>query len=173
MIEPGILPDIRRLMASWVGVPAFIRDERLDVVAANPLATALSESFTPGVNLARFAFLDPGPRSSAEDWSDMAGQVVAVLRASATEHRGDADLRRLVGELASKDRGFADTWALDRRDAPKSAALAFDHDTCGTLQLWYQQLPLTGDGRLVLVVWHPADEATREALADLEAMVDG
>ena len=123
MTELGILPDIRRLMASWTGVPAFVRNERLDVVASNPLAAALSESFAPGVNLARFAFLDPSPRSSADDWSEMAAQVVAVLRASANEHRGDADLRRLVGELASKDSGFADTWALDHRDrrrAPRS-----------------------------------------------------
>ena len=172
MTDLGILPDIRRLMSSWIGVPAFVRDERLEVIASNPLAAALSESFAPGVNLARFAFLDPGPKGSADDWSEMAGQVVAVLRASAIEHRGDAELRRLVGELASKDRGFADTWARDRRDAPQSAVLAFDHEICGRMRLWYQQLPLTGDGRLVLVVWHPADEATREALADLEAMVD-
>ena len=173
MTELGILPDIRRLMASWTGVPAFVRNERLDVVASNPLAAALSESFAPGVNLARFAFLDPSPKSSADDWSEMAAQVVAVLRASANEHRGDADLRRLVGELASKDSGFADTWALDHRDAPQSAALAFEHDTCGRIRLWYQQLPLTGDGPLVLVVWHPADEPTREALARLETLLAG
>ena len=106
MTELGILPDILRLMSSWSGVPAFVRNERLDVVAANPLATALSASFAPGVNLARFAFLDLAPRTSAENWSEMAGQVVAVLRASANEHRNDADLRRLVGELGVEGQPF-------------------------------------------------------------------
>ena len=33
--------------------------------------------------------------------------------------------------------------------------------------------PLTGDGVLVLVVWHPADEATRLALAQLETTLTG
>jgi hypothetical protein len=103
----------------------------------------------------------------------MAGQVVAVLRASANEHRDDAGLRRLVGELASKDRVFADTWSADRRDPLQSAALVFDHDIVGRMHLWYQQLPLTADGRLVLVVWHAADESTQEALVRLAATVDG
>jgi hypothetical protein len=173
MTEPGMTPDIGELIGSWSGIAAFVRNERLDVIAANPLAAAISESFCPGVNLARFAFFDPAPRSTAVDWTEMAGQVVAVLRASASDYGDDGGLRRLVGELASKDRAFAETWSNDRRDAPQSAALSFDHDVVGRMHLWYQQLPLTGDGRTVLVVWHPADEATKEALVRLAAGVGG
>lgn len=173
MTDPGIAPDIAELISTWSEVPAFVRNERLDVLLANPLATALSESFRPGVNLARFAFFDPTPRSTAVDWTEMAGQVVAVLRASTVEHRDDAGLRRLVGELASKDRAFADTWSADRRDPTQSAALVFDHPVAGRMHVWYQQLPLTGDGRSVLVVWHAADEATQEALVGLAATVGG
>lgn len=172
MAQPGIVPEVGELIRSWTGVPAFIRDERLEVVAANPLAAMLSESFTPGVNLARFAFLDPAPRSGAVDWTEMAGQVVAALRASADAHREDAALRRLVGELASKDRAFADAWSADRRAFAPSAALEFHHDLVGPMHLWYQQLPLTSDGRSVLVVWHAADEATGAALVRLASVAD-
>ncbi|MCW2541745.1 MAG: DNA-binding protein [Frankiales bacterium] len=40
----------------------------MDVLAANPLARALSPQFRPGVNLLRAVFLDPRDRELHQDW---------------------------------------------------------------------------------------------------------
>jgi len=39
-------PSIQQLIAGWHDMPAFVQGRRLDVLAANPLATALSPQFT-------------------------------------------------------------------------------------------------------------------------------
>jgi transcriptional regulator with XRE-family HTH domain len=59
----AVSASVQRLLDSMVGVPAFIRNGRLDVVAINDLGRALySEAYGPAttvMNLARFEFLDP------------------------------------------------------------------------------------------------------------------
>ena len=160
------------LIETWTNVPAFVRDEHLTVVAANPLARALSESFMPGINLAKFAFTDPTPEATAVDWTEMSGQVIAALRDEAQRHSEDGETRRIIGELASKNSHFADVWAADRRAIPQSAALDFEHPRVGLLRMWYQYLSISENSRLVLVIWHPANASSAEALARL-AEIDG
>src|ERR1700756_4658978 len=48
-------PSILQLIAGWHETPAFVQGRRLDVLAANRLATALSPHLTPGVNQLRAA----------------------------------------------------------------------------------------------------------------------
>jgi transcriptional regulator with XRE-family HTH domain len=71
-------PSIRQLIAGWHATPAYVQGRRLDVLAANPLATALSPLFTPGVNLLRAAFLDPAVRTLFGDhWESLAHSTIA------------------------------------------------------------------------------------------------
>lgn len=172
MIEPELPSAVAELMDLWVSVPAFVRDTRLTVVAANSLARALSESFRPGVNLARFAFIDDEADGITADRDEASGQVISVLRDEAQRHRDDPDVRRLVGELASKNSYFADVWAADQRASQGSARLELQHAVVGRLSLWYQQLPVTPDG-LVLVVWHAADESSRQGITRLVEVAAG
>jgi hypothetical protein len=66
-------PSIQQLIGGWHGTPAFVQGRRLDVLAANPLATALSPLFAPGVNLLRATFLDPAVRTLYGDqWESLA-----------------------------------------------------------------------------------------------------
>ena len=75
-------PSIQQLIAGWHATPAYVQGRRLDVLAANPLASALSPMFTPGVNLLRAAFLDPSVRTLFGDqWESLAHNTIAGLRA--------------------------------------------------------------------------------------------
>lgn len=59
--------SVHAMLAATTGAPAFVRDDRLDILAANPLGRALYAPLfdTPGrPNHARFAFLDPRAGSS-------------------------------------------------------------------------------------------------------------
>lgn len=53
---------ITQLIMSWPTTPAYVFGRYLDVLAANPLASALAPWFTVGENLVRSAFLDPRRR---------------------------------------------------------------------------------------------------------------
>ena len=69
------------------GVPAYVRNGRRDVLAANTLGHALySELYVDPArpaNLARFVFLSPRARTFFVDWARAASDIVAILRTEA------------------------------------------------------------------------------------------
>jgi transcriptional regulator with XRE-family HTH domain len=91
-----IRPSVQQILDAITGAAAFVRNERLDILAANQLGQALySEMFAGTVrspNSARFIFLDPRAHDLYRDWSRAADDVVAVLRAAAGRDPHDRDL---------------------------------------------------------------------------------
>jgi transcriptional regulator with XRE-family HTH domain len=63
-VEPALLA----LMDAWPGTPAFVVNRRLDILAANALASALYSPFRPADNLARMTFLEPVAATVFGDW---------------------------------------------------------------------------------------------------------
>ena len=51
-------------------IPAIVANKYLDVLAANPLARALSPEFTPGQNFLRWRLFDPAARELYVDWDE-------------------------------------------------------------------------------------------------------
>lgn len=106
-----VRPGVRSLLDAMTDAPAFVRNGRLDIVAANRLGQALyAPAFdTPHrpVNLARFCFLDPRAEQFYPDWDDAANTTVALLRTEAAGGREGARLRirvRPQGRLADPSR---------------------------------------------------------------------
>lgn len=81
--ETEVAPDVHQLLDAWAGTPAYVRDRRFDVLAANKWARALAPMYEPGHNLARDMFLDPSARRLFPDWPEIAAQTAAALRAEA------------------------------------------------------------------------------------------
>ncbi len=50
--------------------PAIVANRYQDVLAANPMAQALSPGFTPGQNFLRWRLLDPAARALYVDWEE-------------------------------------------------------------------------------------------------------
>lgn len=86
-----------------VHVPAVVVSRYQDVVAANPIARALSPGFEVGQNLSRWRFLDPAAKQVYPDWDEATALVVGGLRALFAEDPDDARLRALVDELSSSN----------------------------------------------------------------------
>jgi hypothetical protein len=166
------LADARALLDSWVGVPAFVRDRHLTVTASNGLARAVSPGFAVGVNLARFAFLDPSVAGDAQQWPGVADEVAALLRDSLDRHEQDAAFRSIVGELSATSRAFAEAWA-DESVPVQTGSHRFPNDAVGTLRLTYHQLMMPDNYDDTLVVWRPSDEESRAALARLAELAAG
>ena len=90
-----IRPSVQQLLDAISGAAAHIGNDRLDIIAANPLGRALFLEMFDGQenpNAARFVFLDPRARDFYLDWDRIARDVVATLRSAAGRNPYDRDL---------------------------------------------------------------------------------
>lgn len=80
-------PQTQRLLDVMVLAPAYVRNSRLDILGANALGRAvfapLFDTTAATPNIARFIFLDAAAQAFYRDWDELAGDVVAMLRAEA------------------------------------------------------------------------------------------
>ncbi|MFB7949443.1 helix-turn-helix domain-containing protein [Kitasatospora phosalacinea] len=154
------------------GGPAFVRNGRVDLVAANPLARAFYADAYAGAgpgrppNLARFQFLDPAARRFHPDWDLHADITVAILRTEAGRNPHDRHLHDLVGELSTRSDEFRTRWGAHDVRHHGTGTKHFTHPAVGDLTLAYEGLRLTADPDLVLTVYtaepgSPSEERLR------------
>jgi transcriptional regulator with XRE-family HTH domain len=154
-----------------LSVPAFAHDRVLEVIAANPMAQALSPSFRPGVNLVSEAFLDPDLRRLYRNWDDMTARLVSYLRAQAAVPPYDPRLPTLVEGLAERSSRFTELWSRHDAGAGSSGVNQLDHPIAGAIELNFERLTLAGTDHPVVVVYHAeAGSASERALERLQAI---
>jgi transcriptional regulator with XRE-family HTH domain len=169
----GVPPSIQQLIAGWHDTPAYVQGRRLDVLAANPLATALSPQFTPGVNLLRTAFLDPDVRTLYGDqWELLAQSTIAGVRALLGPEVDDPLVNELVGELSVRSDHFRTLWARhDVRARMSGGTRRMHHPQVGELELHYENLQIAGTDGQTLIVYHAdAGSPTAQALGLLSTL---
>lgn len=159
--------EIRSLLDSFTTVPAFLCDRHFTVIASNDVARLLSPGFAEGVNLARFAFLEPDLDRRNPMWHEASAQIAALLRESLDEHDPDSDFRRIVGELSALSHDFSVAWADQAKAARPRGVVPFDDATGSTIRLSYQLLRVPDDYDDMLFVWQPVDQASSDALREL------
>lgn len=170
--QQRVRPGVQQLLDAMPGVPAFVQNGRLDILAANPLAKALySELYakdpdgTP--NGARFVFLDERSVGLYPDWNKAAADTVAALRAEAGRNPTDRSFNELLGELSHSDR-FSVLWASHNVRWHTSGTKRFRHRVVGELTLAWEGLELAGDQGQALIAFTAAPgSASAEALAFL------
>jgi transcriptional regulator with XRE-family HTH domain len=105
-----VRPGVQRVLDAISAAPAYVRNGRGDILAANRLGHALfSELYADPVrpvNTARFVFLDPRAPAFFPDWERVASDVVDALHAEAGRDPTDRHLSDLVGELATRSESF-------------------------------------------------------------------
>ena len=71
----------RLLLRSWgFSMPALVASRYQDVLAANPIAQALSPGFVPGQNFLRWRLFEPAARDFFVDWDEATDIAVSGLR---------------------------------------------------------------------------------------------
>jgi transcriptional regulator with XRE-family HTH domain len=165
-----IRPGVKSLLDAMTDAPAFVRNGRLDILAANQLGQALyAPAFdTPDrpVNLARFCLLDPRADGLYPDWNDAANTTVALLRTEAGRDPYDKALIDLVGELATRSEDFRTRWAAHNVRLHHTGVKHFHHPVIGRLDLAFEAMPLPADPGLTLTAYSappgsPAHDALR------------
>ncbi|OKJ73071.1 helix-turn-helix transcriptional regulator [Streptomyces sp. CB02460] len=150
--------------------PALVRNGRMDVLAANPLARAFYADLhaDPGnqANLARFQFLDPAARRFYPDWERFADMCVPILRTEAGRNPHDKDLHDLVGELSTRSEEFRTRWGAHNVRHHGTGTKRFHHQAVGELTLAFEDLEMTAAPGLTVTVYtaepgSPSEEGLR------------
>jgi transcriptional regulator with XRE-family HTH domain len=169
-VPSGVRPELQYLLDAITEAPAFIGNNRLDIVAANTLGYALySDMYRSTVrpaNHSRFIFLDPRSRDFYTDWDRAANTNVAILRREAGRNPHDKGIAELVGELSMRSEEFRTLWAAHNVRRHYAGTKFFRHPAVGLLELNYQVLGLEEDPGHSLTVYpatpgSPSDEALK------------
>ncbi|KUN24027.1 XRE family transcriptional regulator [Streptomyces antibioticus] len=170
-------PGLRRALDAMDGLPVFVTNHRLDVVAWNRLGAALMGGLdVPGrrdPNNARFVLLDPAARDVHPDWEDRAAEAVGQLRVAAGRHPDDPELTGLIAELAEHSAEFRRIWDSGEVTMCAAGRKRVRHPAVGVLELDFETLHVPagpGESGLVLHVFSAAEgspeaAALRELLA--------
>lgn len=136
---------------------AFVRDPYQNLLATNALGRAF---YSPVIgdggrtpNLARFQFLDPASRDFYPDWDLFGEMCVGVMRAEAGRDPHDRTMQDLVGELSTRSEIFRSLWGAHNVRTHGAGTKRFHHPVAGELTLAYEELAITADPGLVLLVY--------------------
>ncbi|MGN8245790.1 helix-turn-helix transcriptional regulator [Cellulomonas soli] len=168
-VTSKVRPSVHAMLAALTGAPAVVRNDRLDILAMNPLGRALYDPLfrdpVRPVNHARFAFLDPAAKEFWVDWQRAADDTVGILRAQAGRNPYDRSLTDLIGELSTRSEEFRTRWAAHEVRLHRTGNKLIDHPVVGRLELMYDMLPLPADPGLTLLVYTAeAGSTTADAL---------
>jgi transcriptional regulator with XRE-family HTH domain len=167
--QERVRPSVQRVLDAITDTPAFVRNARLDILAANRLGHAFySELFADParpVNSARFLFLNPRASEFFVDWDSIASDAVGILRAEAGRDPYDRRLSDLIGELSTRSTEFRVRWAAHNVRLHRTGVKRFRHPLVGELTLDFEALELPGDpGQSILVYTAEPASPTRERL---------
>ena len=145
-----VRPALLSILNGMTGTPAYLRNARMDLLAANDLCLALYDGVLTRddlpFNLARFMFLDPYAKAFFLGWDTMARGMVASLRSEAGREPSDRGLSDLIGELTTRSDGFAEWWARHDVRLHRTARKRLGTRIVGEIELTGDAFELPGDG---------------------------
>jgi transcriptional regulator with XRE-family HTH domain len=153
-------------------MPAIVASRHQDVLAANPIARALSPEFTPGQNFLRWRLLDPAARELYVNWDEATEVAVTGLRELAGSYPDDPRMRALTAELSSVSARFRELW--DRAGVGYRLGIHhLRHPQVGDLYLYRHRLnaPYPGGQHVLMYCAEPGSDSARalDALRSLSA----
>jgi hypothetical protein len=167
-VRPGVLRILESLTT-----PAYVRNARTDILAANDLAVVMYDGILDRnhlpLNLAKFLFLDDRAPGFFLDWETVADDSVAALRAEAGQNPHDKSLTDLVGQLATRSDEFRTRWARHNVKHHRTAAKRLHNSLVGDLDLTGEAMELLGDGLVIITYTAEPDTPAAEALRFLSS----
>jgi len=168
---------LSRLIATWPNQVAWIEGRLTEVLAANPLALALSPRFAPGTNLMRSMFLDSASRALYTQWDGMLVATVARLRTLIGPDIDDPALAQLVGELSVRSGEFRALWGAAELPTQVDTITRLAHPQVGALELETERLAIGSpggpDGRYLVILHARPGSESEKALHRLAAVASG
>jgi transcriptional regulator with XRE-family HTH domain len=151
-------------------MPAIVVNRYRDVLAANPIARALSPEFTPGQNSLRWRLLDPAARQLYVNWDEATENAISGLRELSGAYPKDPRMRALIAELSDASPRFRELWG--RAEVGYRLGIHhMRHPQVGDLFLYRHRLnaPYPGGDHVLMYRAEPGSPSAR-ALEELRAL---
>lgn len=162
-----VRPSIHRVLDA-LSTPAYARNSRTDILAANKLCFALYADIlmpaTLPLNLARFLFLDRRAQDFFAEWDIVADDSVAALRGVAGRNPLDRSLSELIGELSTRSNEFASRWAQHDVRHHRTTLKRIRNPVIGEIELTGDALEIPGDDVTVIAYTAPVGSKAQEQL---------
>ncbi|MEU9220979.1 helix-turn-helix transcriptional regulator [Streptomyces sp. NPDC048376] len=165
--------DARQLLLRLDGIPAYIVNDRQDIVAWNAAAAALITDFsrlTPEErNTTRMStrFRDTLCTGAPGSESAFSQQAAAQLRAASARRPADATLAELINEFATHDPDFASSWRNHAVRPMANVRKNMHHPTLGELEIDRHTLSLPGSSFFLVMYTAEAGSPSAAALKTL------
>jgi transcriptional regulator with XRE-family HTH domain len=155
-VDRHITPGVQRILDRLADVPVMVVDAGWEVVALNPVATALIGDLSDEPNILRRHFTGmPSRLVRYQDAAASEAEYVADLRDAAGRYPDDERLERLIADLRAASPRFDELWshpAVARRAASRKS---FEHPELGLITVDCDVLTVR-DSDLRLVVYTAA-----------------
>ncbi|MFI6339818.1 helix-turn-helix transcriptional regulator [Streptomyces sp. NPDC050535] len=172
--SPGLeraCPQLEQLLNNLRDTPAMVLGRYMDILAWNPLATAVFRDFAEVPrherNFLRMLFLDPQVRGRYVDWPDLARICVGFVRAT-TDGLSEPRVSSLIGELSLRDLDFRTWWAEQHTSYQFTGTKTLTHPDTGRYSLDWQVLRTVDDNQIVMAMTAPPGTHSLDALRRLQ-----
>ena len=167
--ESGVSASVQQVLDAIADAPAWVRNARHDMLAANRLAHALCAPLLADprrpANNARFVYLDPASHEFFTDWDRAANDIAAMLRSEAGRNPHDKKLVELIGELSTRSEDFRARWAAHDVRFHRTGHKKLHHPVVGDLDLNFEAMELPSQPGLTMLVYTaPKDSPTADSL---------
>ncbi|WP_067824513.1 helix-turn-helix domain-containing protein [Actinomadura kijaniata] len=147
---PAVREGVRDLLDSLEIVPAVVTGHRTELLAWNPLISALVggiEKLPPERRtMSHWVFFDEDARRVLGDtWEEHARNNVAFLRTAAVRRPGDERLRGHLAVMRVQSREFEDLWQEHEVREWSSGEMRIHHPLVGPLELRIERLHFPAD----------------------------
>jgi transcriptional regulator with XRE-family HTH domain len=150
-------PSLQWTLDAVTAGPAFVRNGRMDLLAANALGRAFYKDAydMPGQppNIARFTFLDERAYAFYPDWDAFAEITVSILRTEAGRDPHNKELHDLIGELSTRSEEFRRLWGSHDVRHHGTGFKTFHHSVVGEMTLAYEGLEMESEPGLTLTIY--------------------
>jgi transcription regulator MmyB-like protein/helix-turn-helix protein len=168
--DAGVSASVQQVLDAITDAPAWVRNARHDLLAANRMARALYAPLLADprrpANNARFVYLDPASREFFTDWDRAADDIAAMLRSEAGRNPYDKKLVELIGELSTRSEDFRARWAAHNVRFHRTGHKKIHHPVIGELDLSFEAMELPSrPGLTMLVYTAPKGSPAADSLA--------
>jgi transcriptional regulator with XRE-family HTH domain len=171
--EDLLVPEIQQILDALTTLPASVVNERFDLLAWNAAFTAVFPSVV-GVpaadrNTLWLNFTLPACCHPYLNRAEQLGRMVAQLRAAYGRHLGEPAWNCFLRRLQAASAEFAQMWEQHEVASPATYYKVFRHPAYDRLTMVTNSLAVHSAPGARMVVYTPADESTRAAIAGLIA----
>jgi hypothetical protein len=169
--RPTSSPAIERarwLIDSWPMTAAMILDRHYDIVATNPLMSALVDGYQAGRNAVAVLLLDPEVRELHADWDGLSSRSIGLLRSQVGLQPDDVRTHELIAQLTRESARFRELWHRHDIGGMAEGTHPLNHPVVGALSLHFAHLPLiAAEGHSLFLYYAEPGTAAEGALAHL------